>query len=93
MKGMEVWLKIFNTDFEDAVLSEIGEEKNFVDEGCSHENKKIVDKLEGWTYAQLFNCYCNYHGSSGMDFATLVNIFEMLQIEDDWNKAKEGYDG
>jgi len=89
MKGKLVWLKIFNTDFEEAVLCHIGEEKTFIDEGTDEQNKNIVAKLDGITYQQLFDIYFEYYSSHGMSFSTLQNMFEMLQIDDDWNKVKE----
>lgn len=88
MKGKDVWLKVFNTDFEEAVLGEIGIEKDFDDEGTDEENKEIVDALDGWTYERLFDCWFQYHGN-GLYFSDIKYIFELLQIDDDWNKAKE----
>ena len=91
MNGKEVWLKVFNTDFEEAVLNYLDMEKDFEDEGTDEQNEDIVKRLEGWTYEKLFDIYLNYHGH-GLDFSTLKDMFEMLQIDEDWNKAKEGFE-
>jgi hypothetical protein len=88
MDGNTVWKKVFNTDFEKAVLNELNIEKTFEDMGTDEENKEIVEALDGWTYERLFDCYFDYYGH-GFSFSDLVCMFDMLQIEDDWNKAKE----
>ena len=80
MNGKELWLRIFNTDFEEAVLSHLDFEKNFDDEGTDEENKEIVEALEGHTIEDIMNWRCNYEGW-GIDTSMIREMFEQLQVK------------
>jgi len=81
MNGKELWMRIFNTDFEEAVLSHLNLEKNFEDEGTDEENKEIVEALEGKTLQDMIDYRCQYFGY-GIDSTDIRDMIEQLQIED-----------
>lgn len=93
MKGQDVWMRIFNTDFEEAVLAEIDETRNFEDQGTPEQNAKIIEKLDAYdyTFGELFDIYFSYYSCNGMSFDTLKDLFDMLQIEN-WNEVKDEYE-
>jgi len=81
MKGIELWRRIFNTDFEDSVLAHLELEKNFKDMGTDEENKEITDALEGNNLSDIIDWHCLYIGC-GIDSSDIRSWIEMLQIED-----------
>jgi hypothetical protein len=81
LTGKELWMKIFNTDFEEAALANLKLKKDFDDDGTDKENKEIVKKLEGHTLQDVVDWYLDYYGH-GMHASDIKDMVEMLQIED-----------
>ncbi len=81
MNGKELWLKIFNTDFEESVLTHLNLKKDFEDQGTDEENKEIVKALDGFKLSDIIDWHCVYNGY-GIDSSSIRSWIEMLQIED-----------
>lgn len=79
MNGKELWSKIFNTDFEDAILGVLELEKNFQDLGTDEENAEIVEALDGLTLMDMIDKRGIWEGTSicGSD---IVDMFSQLDI-------------
>lgn len=82
--GMELWLKIFNTDLEEAYLSMNDLEKDFQDGGSDEENAEIVASLEGKNISNILDDYFQYHGNGiyASDLKYLLIDLLDLEIED-----------
>jgi hypothetical protein len=81
MNGKELWLKIFNTDLEKAVLSMLNLEKNFEDDGTDEENAEIVKALDGKKISDIVDYYLRYYGH-GMDCTDIrYLLIELLEID------------
>lgn len=80
--ALELWGVVFNTDLEEAVLSHLELEKDFVDMGTDEENADIVAALEGFNKGDILDWYCQYEGNglTSGDFKYLIS--EQLDIQD-----------
>ena len=81
---MELWLKIFNSDLEEAYLSMNDLEKDFEDEGDEEQNAEIVASLEGKNISHIIDDYFQYHGNGvyASDLKYLLIDLLDLDIED-----------
>lgn len=78
--GLDLWLKIFNSDLEEPVLANLHINKNFRDEGSEDERREIVNALENKSLSWILDCYFWYkgHGIYSNDIKYL--LIDLLKI-------------